>query len=272
MGIRVRSLVSAEFAVPVKAVLNNLGEHVPEDIEVWGITDVEWSDGTITKGVKHPGFVFYLEGAEKKILVDTGVGDFDLIRRIRNRRGDRYYLKDKPEWDITHQLGKIGVHPDDIEIVITTHLHWDHLGGNLLFKNARFYVQEDDVSLALSAPCYAPHFFDGMRHCLTGVADRLVVLDGNARIARGVEVWKVGGHTPGSQVVAVETEQGVVALVGDVIPKYDNWDYDWPGPAGNIWNISDVVKAHALVRRKADIMVPGHDWRVMSRYPDGVIG
>ncbi len=269
---KIHVLCIAEMAIPLKAVFNNLSDHIPNGMTISGITDVEWSDGTVTKGVKHPGCVYYFETGEHKILVDTGVGDFDLIRKLRIERGDRFYLVDKPEWDLVHQLAELGIRPDDIDIVILTHLHWDHVGSNELFKQARFYVQKDDIPYALAAPTYAPHFFEPVSRYIKNISNRICLLDGDAKIVDGVEVWHVGGHTPGSQVVALKTEGGLVVLTADVIPKYDNWDYDWPGPAGNIWNLSEVVSAHALVRRRADIIVPGHDWKVWDIYPGGVIG
>ena len=271
MGIKVRALCVAEMAVPVSAVLSNLGGNIPPGVSIHGITKVEWSDGTVTDGVKHPGCVYYIGGAAKMILVDTGVGDFDRVRAVRQRRGDRFYLKSKPEWDLATQLRTLDVEPDDIEIVISTHLHWDHVGGNTLFRQARFYAQKDDVPLALTGPRYAPHFFPEMAGCITAVADRLVLLDGDAEIVPGVEVWKVGGHSPGSQVVAVDTEKGVVALANDVINKYENLEYDWPGPTGNMWNIGDLLRAHARLKRQADIVIPGHDWKVWDGYPEGKI-
>ena len=271
MGITVRALCIAEMAVPVTAVLNNIGATIPLDVSIEGITKVEWSDGTVTNGVKHPGCVYLISGGAKRILVDTGVGDFDRIRTLRTQRGDRFYLKAKPEWDLVTQLKGLGVEPDDIEIVISTHLHWDHVGGNALFRHARFFAQQEDVPLALTAPRYAPHFFPEMVGCITGVADRLVLLDGDAQIIPGVQVWKVGGHSPGSQVVAVRTEKGTIALASDVINKYENLDYDWPGPTGNMWNIDEVLRAHARLKREADLIIPGHDWKVWDRYPEGII-
>ena len=271
MGISVHALPVAEMAVPVGAVLSNLGGIVPPDISIHGITKVEWSDGTITDGVKHPGCVYYIEGAAKTILVDTGVGDFDRIRAVRQRRGDRFYLASKPEWGLAAQLKGLGLEPDDIEIVVSTHLHWDHIGGNALFRRARFYAQKDDVPLALTGPRYAPHFFREMASCITNVAGSLVLLDGDAEIVPGVEVWKVGGHTPGSQIVAVQTDKGVVALANDVINKYENLEYDWPGPTGNMWNMDDLLRAYARLKRQAMIVIPGHDWKVWDRYPGGKI-
>ncbi len=92
----------------------------------------------------------------------------------------------------------------------------------LEFRTSTIYVQKDEIPYALKAPAYAPHYFDSMRSCVVDIVDQLVLLDGDVGITDGVEVWKVGGHSPGSQVVTVKTEKGIVALAADVIPKYDN--------------------------------------------------
>ena len=272
MSAKIRVFSIAEMAIPVKAALNNAGENIAEEIDIYGITNVEWSDGTTSEGIKHPGCAYYIESDNKKILVDTGVGDFSRIKNLRDKRGDRYYLKEKPEWDIVWQLEQLGVLPEDIDIVINTHLHWDHIGGNKLFKNAKFYVQQADIPYALTAPVYTPHFFKEMRDCVTDISDQIIMLDGDAKITSDIEVCKVGGHTPGSQVVFVETSIGKVVIPGDVFPKYENIDLDWPGPAGNIWNLSELYDAYIKIKNNADVIIPSHDWKVWDKYPNGIIG
>lgn len=271
MSVHVRCLPVCEVAFPVKAILNNLGEHLPHDVSIEGVTEVAWSDGTTSEGVKGPGCVYYIETNQQKIVVDTGVGDFDLVRSIRQRRGDRFYLQQRSEWDLSLQLRGLGTDPADIATVISTHLHWDHVGGNRLFRNARFYVQAADLQLARTAPRYAPHFFKELARCTLDVSDRLVVLEGNACIAPGIEVWKVGGHTPGSQVVAIESDRGLIVLAGDVISRYENWDYEWPGPMGNMWSLRELVNAIALLKARSAVVIPSHDWKVWQRFPGGII-
>ena len=271
MGITVRALSVMEQAVPVKAVLNNQPNRLPEGVFISGISDVEWSDGSVSQGVKHPGCVYYIDTGDYKIVVDTGAGDIELLSAFRRKRGDVFYLRDEPHWRLEAQLGRLGVSPDEIDIVINTHLHWDHIGGYTLFKHAKFYIQKDEIPYGLGTPAYAPHYYSSMRSCVTDIADRIVVVDGHSHIADGVELWKLGGHTPGSQAVAVRTDKGTVALAADVIPKYENWNYSWPGPAGNFWSLAELVQAQEWLMRNADIVIPGHDWKVWDLYPDGII-
>lgn len=271
MTLKIRAFYVAEFAVPVSAILNNLGEQVPKDIEINGISDVEWPDGTVGAGVKIPASVYYIENDQHKILVDTGVGDLELIRDTRLNRGDKFYLYSKPEWDLVHQLKEIGVSPEEIDIVINTHLHWDHIGGNLRFKNAKFLIQKDELPYALVTPEYAPFYFKAMRKNVTGIADQIVLLDGDAKVSEGVYVWKMGGHSPGIQVVAIETNKGLIVLASDVINRYENLNYSWPGMAGNIWNLSEIIQAYQRIKKEGDIIIPGHDWKVWDIYKDGII-
>ena len=166
----------------------------------------------------------------------------------RNLRGGVFYIDSKPKWDLKTQLEGLGVYPDDIDIVISTHLHWDHIGDNQLFKYAKFYIQKDELAYALTAPGFAPHYFSSLKHCISGISDKIVLLDGDSAVTDGIEVKKVGGHIPGMQVVSVKTNIGVVVLAADVIAKYENGEYDWPGPAGNIWSLTELIQAHQLLR------------------------
>ena len=272
MNLKIYTFCIGEMAIPVRAIFNNLGNKIPEGIKINGINDIKWSDNKIDKGIKHPGCVYYIEGGRKKILVDTGIVNFDFIRKIRDERGDRYYLKEKKEWDLKLQLDSIGITTDDIDIIINTHLHWDHIGGNSLFRNAKFYIQKEDVYWALLGSKSTPHFFKQNRSNIINILDKVEIIDGDVKIDEGIRLAKVGGHTPGSQIVLVDTKIGTVALTGDVIPKYENWEYNWPGPAGNIWNLSELINAYSIIKKYSDIIIPGHDWEVWKRYKNGIIG
>jgi len=272
MSIKIHALCVGQGAIPANIILYGLGNIVPPNIKIHGSKKIRWSDDSISEGIIDPVNIFYIEGAEKKILVDTGIEDFDLVRRVFIERGDKSHWIEKPEWRVEAQLNKLGLSPDDIDIVISTHLHFDHVGGNHLFKKAKFYIQKNDILLALTAPDYAPNFFKEYSCYTRDILDRIIVLDGSEEIVKGVRVARVGGHTPGSQVVFVDTNIGTVTLAGDVIAKYENWDYNWPGTTGNIWNLDELVKALSFIRLNSGIVIPGHDWRLWDIYPEGIIG
>ncbi len=146
-----------------------------------------------------PVFVFYLEGGPQKILVDTGVGSEGVIRA----------------------LAGIGLKPEDIDIVILTHLHFDHADNVSLFPQARFILQKKEWKYAQSPlpiqrHLYNPQTIYQLQHLdLVLVGDQYVVAD-------GIEVILVPGHTKGQQAVVVETAQGKYVLAGDLLYSWIN--------------------------------------------------
>ena len=268
MAVQIQILAVSEMAIPPSAVYNTVGTHGPMLETIEEKTQGTWSDGTVSEGVKHCGCAFYIDDNGTKILVDSGVGDFDRIHRIRKERGDRYYLKALEP--LEDQLKKLGVQPNDIDIVVNTHLHWDHIGGNQLFPNAQLMIPADDLPYFLSAPVWAPHFYPGMRECVTQMA-RIKPINGKGTISKHVHFLQLGGHTPGSLAVFIETASSVIALAGDIVPKYENWEHNWLGPGGNIWNLGELAKAYDTLHIRADTVIPAHDWKVFSHYPGGVI-
>jgi glyoxylase-like metal-dependent hydrolase (beta-lactamase superfamily II) len=97
-----------------------------------------------------------------------------------------------------------GVRPEEIDVLILTHLHGDHASSLHLFPRARVLVQRDELRYAV-APL-APHRWAYESYPPLGLAaDRFEVLDGDAEIAEGVSVHLTPGHPPGLQGVAVRT-------------------------------------------------------------------
>lgn len=270
MSVSITALANSEMAIPVKAVFHNMSEFDPIRKKIGMITDIEWSDGTVSEGIKHCGCAYLIQEGEKKILVDTGIGDLNHITKVRLKRGDKFYLSEVAS--ITDKLAEMDISPEDIDIVINTHLHWDHCGGNKYFPNAQFYIPEADVALALASPYWAPHFFSDMKTCVTDISNRSVYVNGNIKVTEHIRIIHLGGHSPGSQGVLIDTEDlGTVALPGDVVCKYENLENDWIGPAGNIWNITEAIDAVRLLRECSDEIIPSHDWRIFDKYKDGII-
>jgi N-acyl homoserine lactone hydrolase len=97
-----------------------------------------------------------------------------------------------------------------VALVVNTHLHFDHCGGNRLFPRVPIHVQARELHDARTQPDYTiPAWvdFDGARY---------VEHDGEAEILPGVRVLPTPGHTDGHQAVLVDTPDGLVVLGGDV--------------------------------------------------------
>jgi glyoxylase-like metal-dependent hydrolase (beta-lactamase superfamily II) len=132
----------------------------------------------------------------KRIVVETGAGG-----KMDAKLRDIYGL-DGPS--LTNGLEKIGLRPEQIDIVINTHLHFDHCGGNTrvesgkvvpVFPNARYYVQRGEFDHAMhpNERDHASYFRENYEPL--DRAGMFTLLDGDSVIAPGVEVVVVPGHT-----------------------------------------------------------------------------
>ena len=104
-----------------------------------------------------------------------------------------------------------------------------------------------------------------MRENLRG---RLRFADGNQKVVPGIEVHRVGGHSAGLQVVRIKTRCGYVVLASDASHFYANIEEDRPFSV--VSDLADMYGAFEVVRSLADSsahVVPGHDPRVMERFP-----
>jgi N-acyl homoserine lactone hydrolase len=151
-------------------------------------------------GERVPGHLHVIQHPDGPILVDTGM--IDSTPELDE------------EWSPTVYPERI---PRDVSLVVNTHLHFDHCGGNRLFAGVPIYVQRTEREAAREPGYTIPEWveFPGARY---------VELDGEAEIAPGVRVLPTPGHTPGHQSVLVETEDGLVVVAGDVAYRWEDFD------------------------------------------------
>jgi glyoxylase-like metal-dependent hydrolase (beta-lactamase superfamily II) len=135
-----------------------------------------------------------LRAGETTVLVDTGVGP-----------QPRTFM---PELE-TKLLDELD--PGDVDIVVHTHLHVDHVGWTGAFPNARYVVHEDDWAYFMSEASLAerPH----LREKVLPLGDRFERVSGETEIAPGVRVQPAPGHTPGHMIVRAEG----LAAIGDLV-------------------------------------------------------
>jgi glyoxylase-like metal-dependent hydrolase (beta-lactamase superfamily II) len=164
---------------------------------------------------------FLIRTGSANVLVDTGAG-----RTLDGPLGACYGFKRAP--GLLDALKAAGLGPGDIDIVINTHLHFDHCGGNTLgepgrepvpaFPRARYVVQAREWAVALDPPesereSYIPETYEPLRR-----AGRLRLVEGNAGVVPGVEVRLTPGHTGGHQSVKVDSEGRTLVVLGDLAP------------------------------------------------------
>ncbi len=203
---------------------------------------------------------FYLSGAKVPILVDT------FMKNPTNPKWGNP-LNTKPSWDLLRQLQDLEVAPEEVEIIIHTHLHYDHCGNDDLFPNARIYVQREELGYAAKATDPSSRKMykrDDILMFIGKFRKRLVLLDGDAEIVRGVRCVRVGAHSAGSQAVYVRTSKGTAILTGDTCFVYDNIEKNIP--TGIFFRYDESISAIERFRKEGRYVIPSHDPRVTERH------
>ena len=182
-----------------------------------------------------PLISFYLEGASHKIIVDTGGSAPDSQRW-------QPYFRSKNE-NLEQALLNISISPEDIDLVILTHLHWDHAGNNHLFPNANFIVQMKEFDYLLSPKTKVKAGFELDIIMKT----KYVLVDGDCEIIPGISVILTPGHTTGMQCIVVNTEMGKYILGGDLITLFENWEAVPHVPNGGHYDLDVMMRSLEIV-------------------------
>ena len=217
--------------------------------------------------VSMPLVMFVLRSHDRTVIVDTG-GPAD-EEQIRRRIPFGYTVK--PEERLAHVLARLGVKADDVDLVVNTHLHWDHCSNNDAFCNAEILVQRAELEYA-AAPrsehlrAYGVHdaAVPPFERCL----ERVRPLDGASKIGPGLEVLPLPGHSPGSQGVRVDTGEGTFVITGDCVDTFDNWTNegaDLPRPSGRFTDLSALRTSLAHLKSTGWTPLPSHDHAVVKK-------
>lgn len=191
--------------------------------------------GDMQSFVTAPVFIFYLEGGSKKILVDAGVaapGADGLIHGFPVTGGG--------EQGIRQALASVGVSPEEIDILVLTHLHFDHCATAHLFENAKIIVQKKEWQTAfnpvpVARAVYEQPLFSHLENM------NLALIDGESEIVQGVSTLLLPGHTQGMQGLCIDTQKGKAVIAGDL--AYCNYNLnprisEATDLAGNVYTLT----------------------------------
>ncbi len=178
-----------------------------------------------------------VETPDELVLIETGLGNKE-NEKFRDIYGVDNAASDPAHPDRLHEaLALLGFAADDVGIVIDTHLHFDHAGGNtyrdgegqvrVSFPRARYHVQRGEWEWAhlaneRTSASYLPDNYEPVM-----AAGLLNLVDGNVQIAPGLSVYRTPGHCPHHQSVLIHSEGETACFLADVIPTFAHLPLPW---------------------------------------------
>jgi glyoxylase-like metal-dependent hydrolase (beta-lactamase superfamily II) len=211
-----------------------------------------------------------IETPTRRILVDTGLGE-----RLTKRDRKVFGLSDGS--GVAGALRAHGVAPEDVDVVVLTHLHIDHAGGAVVdrsgalspaFPNARYIVhelewKEGHAPNAMNEAAYRRDDFDPLRS--GGVLD--IIDSDETSLGEGISLVRTGGHCAGHLMVVVESGGETAVYPADLVPTRHH--FRAPYTAGvDVYPLEVIERKEQLLRSAAD----GGWTLILDHDPAGSVG
>lgn len=205
-----------------------------------------------------PIYCWYLEGGNKKVLIDTGE-----LRPIISE--DREQAIGGKIYTFEEGLSRWGLKPEDIDIVIHTHLHNDHCENDYKCVNAKFYVHVKELEKIHNLH---PLDFRYVEDFIYEIEEnnQIITVSSDMHITDGIKVIHTPAHTEGGLTVLVETGNGIAAITGfctileNFYPpqkiKAMEMEVIPPGTHVNAYEAYDII---LKVKDMADFILPLHE-------------
>jgi glyoxylase-like metal-dependent hydrolase (beta-lactamase superfamily II) len=208
-------------------------------------------------------YFWLLRSEASTILVDTGfAGD------VGERRGRTTVC---PPVDA---LARLGVTPDTVDLIVVTHMHYDHIGNLDAFPDTALLVPTRELSFwtgpGRTGEHTGPIESDEVDRVAAAVAaGKARLLEEGGIVAPGVGAVLVGGHSPGQIALVVRGTTGPVLLASDAVHYYEELERELPFEIYT--DLNEMIAGYGLLRelatRTGAVLVPGHDPEVTERFP-----
>ena len=208
-----------------------------------------------TDHITTPYTYLFVDTGEHRVLVDMGAGNlFPTTGRL------------------VQNMKAAGIEPAEIDTVIITHAHPDHIGGTLdeegnpVFPSAHYYIWKDEWDFWFSETAFAkaPEIFVKIaRKNLEPIKERVSLLEHESEILPGIRVIAAPGHTPGHMVVSVSSGDEQLLYIGDTVIYPLHLEHpDWTP-------IYDILpeEAAASKRRIFDCAAAEKAWVIGQHFP-----
>jgi len=228
-------------------------------------TNYRWSSYGDPDGPQAMDYFFYVLRSEgRTIVVDCG---FDPV--AGERRGRRCLTQP------VQALRTLGIEPAEVETMLISHLHYDHIGNLGAFERATFLVPQRELTFWTSDVARYDQFWHHVEAAEIGqVADlhaagRVETYGGETEVAPGLTAIEVGGHSPGQQILLVDTADGRLLLTSDAVHLYE--ELEEARPFGVLADLEEMYLGFETIKRlgatQGTTVVPGHDPEVTRRFP-----
>ena len=209
------------------------------------------------KIVEMPVLTYLIRTEYGNILFDSGLNHDDFPSLLSLGKN----LKVKEEDCLLNRLRDVGVAPDDINLVVQSHLHWDHSGMLGYFPNAEIIIQREEYGYAMNPPTVAEAYY--RRHYYDRPDLNWRIIDGDETLMPGITAILTPGHTPGHQSLLADLqESGTIILSGDCASTHENIERELiPGLFVNqIEALHSLKKLKSLAIMKNAHIFFTHEW------------
>lgn len=202
-----------------------------------------------------------VESGGTRILVDTGIGD--PVRWL-----DHNPCWQKPDETLPAALSEIGWATSDVDVVINSHLHYDHAENNLSLPGAQFYVSLTEWEYAKKPIATQRWLYDfAWTDEVVSFQNYVLVAQDHYEVRPGVRLIQTPGHSRGHQSVLVNTDQGVLCVAGDAACFMEN--FTLPTPPGGLTSAEQALDSLERMREHSDVVLMGHDPEIAKYQSSG---
>ena len=211
--------------------------------------------------------ILVVNTGDKMYIVDTGMGTSTMFGPTTGK--------------LLTTLKAAGIDPADIDGILATHAHCDHVWGIMNdngkpnFPNAQIYISQadfdfwtDEAKLSMKDPAYMKPFVEGARKNLLPVRDRIVFVKDGQEFVPGIQAMSAPGHTVGHTIFMITSEGKSIAAIGDLThhhillvekPRLEfAYDTDPKQSAGSRVRILDMLAANKIPLVAYHFTWPGH--------------
>jgi glyoxylase-like metal-dependent hydrolase (beta-lactamase superfamily II) len=170
-----------------------------------------------------------VQTSERRVLIDAGIGD-----KMTAKDADIYAIDRRQHLD--QSLAAVGLTADDIDVVIASHLHFDHAGGFTVVQDGRLVPRFRRAIYIVRRAEWEDATHPHERNRASYLAENFVPLDEagvvrfveeDGEVLPGISVWRTGGHTMHHQLIKIESGGRTAVFTADLMPTTAHVDEPW---------------------------------------------